>query len=86
MRSSHLEPDEVRCPCGRRTAEANAVSYSSVLVRYIFRRCGCGREWTEQLPAIDRTQPVSLDEILDVHERVTAFEGPLNELLGLKSA
>jgi hypothetical protein len=86
MRKSHLEPDEVRCFCGRPTAEATAVSYSSTLVRYVFHRCGCGREWTERLPAIDRTKPVSFDEILDVHEHLTAFEGPLNELLGLKSA
>jgi hypothetical protein len=35
---------------------------------------------------IDRTKPVSFDEILDVHERLSAFEGTLNELLGLKSA
>jgi hypothetical protein len=76
----------VRCSCGRRTADAHAVSYSSTLIRYVFHRCRCGREWTERLPAIDRTQPVSLDEILDVHERLTGFEGPLNELLGLKSA
>ena len=86
MQSSRLEPDEVRCLCGRLNADANAVSYPSTLVRYVFRRCGCGREWTECLPMIDRSTPVSLDEILDVHERLTAFEGPLNELLGLKSA
>ena len=86
MRSSRLEPDEVRCSCGRLAAHANAVSYSSYLIRYIYRRCLCGREWTERLPTIDRSTPISFDEILDVHERLHAFEGPLNELLGLKSA
>jgi hypothetical protein len=85
MRSSHLEPDEVRCLCGRPTADAIAVSYSSTLFRYVFHRCGCGWEWTENLPVVDRSLPISLDEILDVHERLTGFEGPLNELLGLKS-
>jgi hypothetical protein len=86
MRSSHLDPDEVRCSCGRSTADANAFSYSSSLVRYVFRRCGCGQEWTERQPMVDQTRPVTFDELLDVHERLAGFEGPLNELLGLKSA
>ena len=86
MRSSRLEPDGVRCSCGRPTADANAFSYTSTLARYVFHRCGCGQEWTERMPMIDRTTRVSLDELLDVHERLTRFEGPLNELLGLKSA
>ena len=86
MRSSHLEPDEVRCSCGRPAADANAFSYTSALVRYIFHRCGCGEEWTERQQMIDRTTTVSLDELLDVHERLTRFEGSFSELLGLKSA
>ena len=56
MRSSRLEPDEVRCSCGRLAAHANAVSYSSYLIRYIYRRCLCGREWTERLPTIDASR------------------------------
>ena len=86
MRSSYLEPDEVRCSCGRPAADANAFSYTSTLFRYIFHRCGCGEEWTERQQMIDRTTTVSLDELLDVHERLTHFEGSLSDLLGLKSA
>ena len=86
MRISRLEPDEVRCSCGRLTAHATAVSYLSTLVRYVYRRCQCGHEWTERLQTVDRTIPVTFDEVLDVHERLTAFKGPLTELLGLKKS
>ena len=86
MRSSRLEPEEVRCSCGRLTAHATAASYASTLVRYVYRRCQCGHEWTERLQTVDRTIPVTFDEVLDVHERLTAFKGPLTELLGLEKS
>ena len=86
MQTPRLDSDEVRCPCGRPMAEATTVTFSTARVRYLFRRCECGGEWTERLPVVDRTIPVTSDEILDVHARLSDFEGPLDELLGLKSA
>lgn len=87
MQSYHLESDEVRCSCGPHESRATTVSFTSNRVRYLFHRCQhCGGEWTERQQVIDRTVPVSIDELLDVHERLVGFEGPLDELLGLKQS
>lgn len=77
------EPEEASCPCGRPLSATQTFSYCSSSARYLFHRCECGREWTGREEAVDRSKPVSSDEVLDVHERLAAFEGPLTELLGL---
>ena len=38
-------------------------------------------EWTESHPNMDRSEPVSTDEILEVHTSLLAFEGGLRELV-----
>ena len=57
------------------------VSYRSHSGSYRFHRCECGTEWTERLGHIDRTQPVSGDELLDVHLLLADFEGKLTDLI-----
>jgi hypothetical protein len=78
--------DPSRCACGREVTEADSVSYSASSGRYVFHRCECGAEWTQQLDHVDRSAPVSTDEVLEVHERLAAFRGSINDLLGLSPA
>jgi hypothetical protein len=57
------------------------VSYRSHSGSYRFHRCDCGTEWTERMAQVDRTAPVSSDELLDVHLLLADFEGRLTELI-----
>jgi hypothetical protein len=70
-----------RCSCGRRLAAAATYSYRSRADRYLFHRCECGNEWTEHQTGIDPTEPVSSDEVIEVHIRLAALEGSITELL-----
>lgn len=86
MQKPKPDPDLSRCACGRDIAEASAASYSSSTARYVFHRCECGSEWTERLDQVDHSEPVSTDELLEVHERLAEFSGSIQDLLGLKPA
>ena len=86
MQRSQPEPEPSLCPCGRESAAAAVSVYRSPAGRYTFSRCECGAEWTERLDAIDPTQAVSLDEVLEVHEQLRGFEGSLAELIGARPA
>jgi hypothetical protein len=57
------------------------VSYRSHHGSYRFHRCECGTEWTERTAHVDRTVPVSGDELLDVHLVLAEFEGRLTDLI-----
>lgn len=60
--------------------------YRSHTDRYLFHLCECGAEWTEHQADIDPTDPVSSDEIIEVHTRLAEFEGSIVELLQQLSA
>jgi len=85
MQQSQPEPD-LACTCGRQRAEAEATVYRSPVAEFVFHRCPCGREWTERRAGIDRSEPVSTDEVIEVHQCLAAFEGPLSELLSAPRA
>jgi hypothetical protein len=70
-----------RCSCGRWLASASVYSYRSRTDRYLFHRCDCGKEWTEHQPCIDPEEPVSSDEVIEVHTHLANFEGSISELL-----
>ena len=61
--------------------EASVYIYRSHSDRYLFHRCECGVEWTEHLTDVDAMDPVSSDEVIEVHKRLAKFEGPISELL-----
>jgi hypothetical protein len=63
-----------------------ATVYRSPVAEFVFHRCPCGLEWTERRDGIDRSEPVSTDEVIEVHQCLAAFEGPLSELLGAPRA
>ena len=86
MHNPKKEPEATRCTCGRSRSEAAVSTFRSQASLFTFHRCDCGLEWTEHNVGVDRSQPVSTDEVIEVHERMCKFEGPLSELLGLKSA
>ena len=87
MHQSKPEPDsEPACACGRRRSEAAAAVYRSEAALFVFHRCPCGLEWTERRDGIDRSQPVTTDEVIEVHQYLAAFDGPISELFGLRSA
>lgn len=76
-----MESDKGKCPCGRRLKDAAVYTYRSHTDRYQFHRCECGIEWTIHLIDVDPTDPVSSDEIIEVHKQLATFEGSISELL-----
>ena len=81
MQKSKLEPDKGRCTCGRRLTDASIYIYRSHSDRFLFHRCECGSEWTEHQADVDPTDPVTSDEVIEVHRRLSKFEGSIAELL-----
>lgn len=81
MQKPKLEPEKGKCTCGRRLKDASIYIYRSHTDRYLFHRCECGAEWTEHQTDIDPTDPVSSDEVIEVHKRLAKFEGSISELL-----
>jgi hypothetical protein len=47
----------------------------------MFHRCDCGLEWTEHRADVDPADPISSDEVIEVHKRLSKFEGSIAELL-----
>ena len=74
------------CVCGRKLEDADVRVYRSHTDRCLFYRCECGAEWTEHQIDIDPTDPVSSDEVIEVHTRLAKFEGSIYELLQQLSA
>jgi hypothetical protein len=81
LQRSKLESEKGKCTCGRRLKDAAIYTYRSRTDRYLFHRCECGSEWTEHRTDVDPTDPVSSDEVLEVHSRLAKFEGSIAELL-----
>lgn len=81
MQRSKIEPDKGRCSCGRRLNDATTYTFRSRTDRFLFHRCECGTEWTEHHTDIDPTDPVTSDEVIEVHRRLAKFEGSIAELL-----
>ncbi len=83
---SRRSPDGDMCGCGRSHRAARVASYRSHFGSFRYHRCDCGTEWTERMPHVDRTEPVSGDEVLDVHLLLAKFKGLLSELIDLNPA
>jgi hypothetical protein len=81
LQRSKLESDKGKCACGRRLRDAAVYTYRSRTDRYLFHRCACGSEWTEHRTDVDPTEPVSSDEVIEVHRQLSEFEGSFAELL-----
>jgi hypothetical protein len=86
LQKSKVEPDKGKCACGRRKKDAAVYTYRSRTDRFLFHRCECGSEWTEHRTDIDPLDPVSSDEVIEVHKRLAKFEGSIAELLESHSA
>lgn len=86
MQKSNLERGTGKCVCGRKLEDASVCLYRSHTDRCLFHRCECGVEWTEHQTDIDPTDPVSSDEVIEVHTRLAEFEGSISELLQRLSA
>ena len=86
MQESNLELDNGRCSCGREPAAAAVYVYRTRGDRFLFHRCDCGNEWTEHETDIDPTDPVTSDEVIEVHTRLAKFDGSMSELLHQHSA
>ncbi|MFI5283024.1 MAG: hypothetical protein ACHQ0J_07830 [Candidatus Dormibacterales bacterium] len=81
MQRAKPEPEDGKCKCGRPRHDASIYTYRSAADRYVFHRCECGTEWTEHLADVDPTEPVSSDEVIEVHKRLAQFEGSIAELI-----
>ena len=86
MQRSKLEPEKGKCACGRRLKDASVYLYRSHSDRYEFHRCECGTEWTEHQLDVDPAEPVSSDEVIEVHKQLAKFEGSIADLLQQHSA
>ena len=86
MQKSKQEPEKGKCVCGRRLKDATIYVYRSRTDRYLFHRCECGAEWTEHQTDVDPMDPVSSDEVIEVHRRLAKFEGSIAELLERRPA
>ena len=71
--------NRANCECGRTLAAAAVYLYRSNTDICIFHRCECGAEWTEHRDS-DPTEPISSDEVIEVHTRLASFEGSMAEL------
>ena len=82
MQRSKQEPEkQSKCACGRRLKDASIYIYRSHGDRYLFHRCECGVEWTVHQMDVDPQDPVTSDEVIEVHKRLAKFEGSIAELL-----
>jgi hypothetical protein len=80
------EPETARCACGRSRRDACVYIYRSHTDRYLFHRCECGSEWTEHQTDVDPMDPVSSEEVIEVHKRLAKFDGPIADLLERRGA
>lgn len=81
MQRSKPESEKSKCACGRRLKDASIYIYRSHGDRFLFHRCECGMEWTVHHHDIDPTDPVTSDEVIEVHKQLAKFEGSIAELL-----
>jgi hypothetical protein len=79
-------PEGEECRCGRSERTVRVVSYRTRTGSYRFHRCDCGTEWTERMAHIDRSLPVTGDELLDVHQLLAEFDGRLTDLIDRPSS
>jgi hypothetical protein len=75
-------PRDITCSCGRPRSAAGRVVYRTHADRFYFRRCECGQEWTERERDVDPLDPVTSEEVVEVHQRLAKLEGGLTDLLG----
>lgn len=76
------QPDTMAaCACGRTQEEIVTSVFRAQAAVFVFYRCPCGLEWTEQRPAVDTAEPISDDELIEVHLQLARFEGPIAQLI-----
>lgn len=75
-------PAGPECSCGRQVDREGIKTLQRGVERLVFYRCiDCGREWTQRLPdGVDRGTAVSADEVIDVHQALECYDGPLSGL------
>ena len=61
--------------------DAAIYTYRSRTDRFLFHRCECGTELTEHQTDVDPSDPVSSDEVIEVHKGLAKFEGSIADLL-----
>ncbi len=86
MQRPKQEPEKTRCACGRRLKDASVYIYRSHGARYLFHRCECGVEWTDHQTDVNPHDPVTSDEVIEVHRRLENFAGSIAELLEQRPA
>lgn len=71
-----------KCDCGRLQSDAVHVVQRTHELHYKYFRCECGMEWTVVEAVVDKHDPVTSDEVLEVRKQLKGFEGTISELLG----
>jgi len=80
MQRSQPESSPGQCVCGRSLDSAVSGLMRSRRGVFRFIRCACGLERTERISELDLSQPIALDEVLDVHRLLAGWEGSLDQL------
>ncbi len=75
-----IQTEQRTCTCGRRFTDATAYTYRSRAHMHRYFLCRCGSEWTESEDVIDLTEPVSADEVIEVHALLAAFRGSFADM------
>jgi hypothetical protein len=69
-------PAVLRCDCGQPWSKCVYVVQRSGARRWLYYRCiECRREWTVQEDVADLADPVSTDEVLEVHRLLDYEDG-----------
>ena len=80
MQKSRMQPgNSANCACGRKLVDATVYIFRTHTDIWLFHRCECGAEWTEHRDT-DPSEPISSDEVIEVHTRLATFEGSMTEL------
>jgi hypothetical protein len=86
MQPPKREPDLSECTCGRKLADATVFVYRTRRDYCLYHRCACGAEWTEHRASVDAHEPISYDEVIEVHQRLSGYGGTLQDLFGIGSS
>lgn len=81
MGRSQRSSEDEKCECGRPDCTARVANYRTNSGSYRYHRSDCGSEWTERLIDVDPSEPVSGEEVLDVHLLLAGFDGRLTDLI-----
>lgn len=75
-----IQSEQGTCTCGRPFTDTAVYTYRSRTHVHRYFLCRCGSEWTETEAVFDLTEPVSSDEVIEVHTLLAASGGSFADM------